>query len=339
MKEMGNHAPPSVFHRGCIIDHYFLERLIGRGGYGVIYLARDMNDDEFYALKIEKKHSKMRGLAMELEILQFMNGSPYVPTLVNFGDDDEHQWIVMELMGPSINTLRWEARRSRFNKYYGFMVASEMLKCLEACHEFGFVHRDVKPSNFLLRGNTEYPISVVDFGLSRCYVDRETGEHLSARQTAAFVGTGKYASINAHEGKEQCRADDLIGWFYSIVEMIRGDLPWPMTRNRGILLKAKRRTPISKVCRKLPVQCIEIYEYINSLGYYDKPDYDRIHQLLNVARESSRHHRRYPWDKVSSRRLKKISPIDYRKEKGENRRVFDRKDDVEGPDIAICVVA
>jgi serine/threonine protein kinase len=338
-KDHERHDPPSKFRRGSVIDHYRLERLIGKGGYGVIYVAKDLNDGSFCALKIEKKHSKLRGLAVELQMFVSMKGSPYVPALIGSGSDEEHRWIAMELMGPSMTVLRWEFGGSRFSKYSGFLIADEMLKCIQACHESGWVHRDIKPGNFLLRGGSEHPIVIVDFGLSRCYLDPQSGEVLNPRHSVGFVGTSKYASIRSHEGKEQCRADDLIGWFYTMVELVKGDLPWPVTRNRAILLKAKRRTSIGQLCRNLPPECLEMFNYIDSLDYYDRPDYDRIHFLLNAARESCKQHRRLDWEKLRSDRIKRISPIDFRREDGEEVRVFNKGKDVDGPVVAFCAVA
>jgi serine/threonine protein kinase len=265
-----------------------------------------------------------------------LQGTRYIPELITWGKDETHQWIVMELIGPSLSTIRWSFRDGHLSRYTGFFVAAEMLKCIEAVHKGGYVHRDIKPGNFLLRGGTANPVVIIDFGLSRRYV--ENGTTIPPRETVGFVGTAKYASIRTHEGKEQCRGDDLIGWFYTIVELLTGKLPWPASKDRELTLRWKNRTPIAKLCKHLPEECTEIYQYVSHLDYYDTPDYARIYRLLTAARNRCHKHKKMDWDKLRSRELKQISPLDIREKGISNPKVFHSERDISGPSMSACTI-
>ena len=79
----------------------------------------------------------------------------------------------------------------------------QILKGIEAIHEVGFLHRDVKPSNFAVgrTSSTMRHIFMLDFGLARQYTNAQ-GEVRPPRGAAGFRGTVRYASINAHKNKE-----------------------------------------------------------------------------------------------------------------------------------------
>jgi serine/threonine protein kinase len=92
-----------------------------------------------------------------------------------------------------------------------------MLRVIEAIHRRGILDREIKPSNFLIHPSRRFPVALIDYGLSRHFKDRRTGER------PGFVGTTKYASLNAHKGRELSRRDDLISWFFSMMECVTDD--------------------------------------------------------------------------------------------------------------------
>ncbi|KAL7713114.1 non-specific serine/threonine protein kinase [Entamoeba marina] len=88
------------------------------------------------------------------------------------------------------------------------MLADQCIKRIQIVHDKCFIHRDIKPDNFVMGIQTSNVVYVIDFGLSKKYKDQKTKQHAKYTEDHAFVGTVRYASINNHKGIEQSRRDD-----------------------------------------------------------------------------------------------------------------------------------
>ena len=83
------------------------------------------------------------------------------------------------------------------------MIANQILTILEYIHFKNYVHRDMKPENFLIGlVKKSKSIYIIDFGLSKKYKDSKTSDHIPFRDKKPLIGTARYASINAHKGIE-----------------------------------------------------------------------------------------------------------------------------------------
>jgi len=83
------------------------------------------------------------------------------------------------------------------------MIADQMLSNLEYIHFKNYVHRDVKPENFLIgAGKKSHIIYTIDFGLSKRFRDSRTHDHIPLKEGKPLIGTARYASINTHKGKQ-----------------------------------------------------------------------------------------------------------------------------------------
>jgi len=156
-------------------------------------------------------------------------------------------------------------------------------------HGMGVMHRDVKPSNFVLGGRYKAAqdpslankLFIIDFGLSRKYVGPE-GEIKPPRPNAGFRGTARYASVNSHQCKELSPRDDLWSVFYMMVEFATGTLPWRNQRDRDKVGEAKVKYMTgTKLTEGLPPEFEQFMAYLLTLDYYSKPDYGHIYNLYH----------------------------------------------------------
>ena len=102
-----------------------------------------------------------------------------------------------------------------------------MIQRLEFLHNNHFIHRDMKPDNFLMGLKQKQGVLyMIDFGLSKRYKDPKTAQHIPYRDGKSLTGTARYASVNTHIGIEQSRRDDLESVGYILLYFLKGSLPW-----------------------------------------------------------------------------------------------------------------
>jgi serine/threonine protein kinase len=130
------------------------------------------------------------------------------------------------------------------------------LSRVEFVHARSFIHRDIKPDNFLMGlGKKANQVHIIDFGLAKKYRDPKSHIHIPYRENKNLTGTARYASINTHLGIEQSRRDDMESLGYVLMYFLRGSLPW-----QGLKAATKRQkyekisekklsTPIDVLCR------------------------------------------------------------------------------------------
>ena len=210
--------------------------------------------------------------------------------------------MVMELLGDSLEELFSKCNR-KFSLKTALMLADQMINRIEYVHSKNFVHRDIKPDNFLIGIDKTFKyVYIIDFGLAKKYKDLKTGQHITYREGKSLTGTARYASINAHEGKELSRRDDLESIGYVILYFIRGSLPWQgiTTRNKEEkyrkIYEKKKSTNLEELCGGYPEEFKTYIEYCRGLEFEQTPDYDYLRGLLKNLFEREGYSYDYEYD-------------------------------------------
>lgn len=109
--------------------------------------------------------------------------------------------MVMDLLGPSLEDCFTMCGKKLSLKSV-LMLTGPMIERLEFINKRYFLHRDVKPDNFLMGyGDSKNTVYIIDFGLAKRYVDNDR-KHIKYKEGKQLTGTARYASINTHKGIE-----------------------------------------------------------------------------------------------------------------------------------------
>jgi serine/threonine protein kinase len=300
-----------VFDPGKRVGDFIITKHIGQGGYGDIYSATDSNSQTAVAVKVEYLDAEKQGLLDEIDIFEALEDSDYFPKLLGKGEQEDFRYCAMSLLGASLSSLKRAVPDQRFARFTAARVALEMVKCIEQFHAHGYIHRDIKPANFLVRPDAVKPVCLIDFGLSQPFL--EHGQHIPPSSDAGFTGTCRYASIHAHDEKQLSRRDDMISWFYSVLELMIGRLPWPGSRDREATVRFKRLITPMEICDGLPRAFEKIWLHVQKLEFKQAPNYRMIKNILReIIKRIPLGQRNWDWADLSDQELDAVSSIPIR---------------------------
>lgn len=267
-------------------NKYRIGRKIGSGSFGDIYLGTNIISGEEIAIKLESSKVKHPQLEYEARVYKALAGGVGIPFVRWFGTECDYNAMVMDLLGPSLEDLFNFCNR-KFSLKTVLLLADQLISRIEYIHAKSFIHRDIKPDNFLMgigkRGNQ---VNVIDFGLAKKFRDPKTHLHIPYRENKNLTGTARYASINTHLGVEQSRRDDLESLGYVMMYFCRGSLPWQglkaATKKQKYdrIMEKKMTTPTEVLTRGFPNEFAIYLNYTRSLRFDDKPDYSYLRKLF-----------------------------------------------------------
>lgn len=278
---------------------YVVERKLGKGGFGQVYVGRRPNSKgdaksgtganaECLALKFEHRSSKgcNYGPPYEWNVYSSLGGTHGVPKVHYKGRQGDYYVMVMDLLGPSLWDT-WNANGQIMSQEMVACIAVEALAILESFHAKGYVHGDIKPENFLLGPPgtpNENKLYLVDLGLATRWRDPGCMTHVDYDQRPdVFRGTVRYASVHAHLGRTGSRRDDLESLAYTLLFLLKGRLPWQGYQgdNKGFLVcKKKMSTPAEVLCRYSPPVFRTFMETVVNLKFDEEPKYEALRALL-----------------------------------------------------------
>ncbi|KAK1375912.1 Non-specific serine/threonine protein kinase [Heracleum sosnowskyi] len=267
-------------------NKFRLGRKIGSGSFGEIYLGTNIQTNEEVAIKLENIKTKHPQLLYESKLYKILQGGTGIPNVRWFGVEGDYNVLVMDLLGPSLEDLFNFCSRKLSLKTV-LMLADQMVNRVEFVHSKSFLHRDIKPDNFLMGlGRRANQVYAIDFGLAKKYRDSTTHQHIPYRENKNLTGTARYASMNTHLGIEQSRRDDLESLGYVLMYFLRGSLPWQglkagnKKQKYEKISEKKVSTSIEALCRGYPTEFASYFHYCRSLRFDDKPDYAYLKRIF-----------------------------------------------------------
>ena len=272
----------------------FQYKLLGKGGFGHLFLGRSIHENSFIAIKVEEQSPRSR-LAWEYQILKELSDGEGIPKVYRLHRGKKHNYLIMQLLGKSLDKLFVDMKK-KFSIKTVCMIAYQMVQRIEFVHSKGYIHRDVKPGNFLLGKNLDRKkIYIIDFGLSKKYIDKSTNKHIIYKEGKGLTGTARYVSLNTHYGIEQSRRDDIEGIAYNLIYFAKGKLPWQGVKTKNKKEKHKKIMELKeeynpdKLCEGLPEEFPTLLKYSRKLDFEEKPDYKNIKimfkQLMNANKQ------------------------------------------------------
>ena len=236
---------------GKMLGRYEIVKILGEGGMGAVYQARDTELDRMVAIKIIKPSladdpAILQRFRQELILARQITHKNIV-RIYDLGEADGVKFITMEYVeGEDVRTIM--RRQGKLEPADAALLVRQMLEGLAVAHEEGIIHRDLKPGNIMRDANGR--IVIMDFGLAHS----DTGSGMT--QAGEMLGTVEYMSPEQAQGKPLDRRSDLFTIGLIFYELLTGKIPFEADTVVASLVKRsqERAVPVSQVEVTVPPQ-------------------------------------------------------------------------------------
>ncbi|MDA9857568.1 serine/threonine protein kinase [Rubripirellula sp.] len=223
-KPSAHFEPPSVERLAELFPSLEIIELLGAGGMGAVYKARQTGLDRVVALKVlpeEFGHDVKFSLRFTREARTLAKLShPNIVSLYEFGNVADTYYFLMEYVEGS--TLRDIVKSGELDSKHALAIVPYLCDALQYAHDKGIVHRDIKPENILM--SSDGGVKIADFGLSRIVGNETQQPALTA--THQVMGTPRYMAPEQLEGMRNVdHRADIYSLGVVIYEMLTGELP------------------------------------------------------------------------------------------------------------------
>lgn len=251
---------------GARLGPYEIVDLIGRGGMGEVYRARDERLGRDVAIKILPSHLSAHSEALkrfrrEARAVAALS-HPNIVALFDIGDSDEGPYVVTELLDGE--TLRSRLLRGAVTMEEALRIAVAIADGLGAAHAKGIIHRDLKPENVVL--TAAGGVKILDFGLAATQRPLAGASSDSFSQTEMLtepglvIGTIGYMSPEQLRGRPLTTACDVFALGCVIYEMLRGEMPFQRGSNFDIIASVLRDDPLARDMDDVPSELRAVLE-------------------------------------------------------------------------------
>ena len=232
---------------GTRLGAYELLSLVGEGGMGQVYRARDSRLNRVVALKVlrpdssasDTRRERFKREARAISALQH----PHICSLYDVGQTDGIDYLVMEYVEGE--TVEHRLRRKRLTLREALGIGAQIADAVARAHAHGIVHRDLKPSNIML---TQDGAKLLDFGLAK-FDDHSTHTERLATETQALtsenniLGTFQYMAPEQLEGKNADARTDVFAYGLVLYEMITGSRAFEGQSTASLISAIMTATP------------------------------------------------------------------------------------------------
>jgi serine/threonine-protein kinase len=215
---------PRLEEGDVVADRYRIDGIVGRGGFGAVYQATQIDTGISVALKILLKNfssskTDSKRFRREASLVQKLQ-HPNVVALLDFGETDRGQpYIAFELLeGEALGKVLKES--GRLPLWRASQITRDVLSALEAAHALGVIHRDIKPQNIFLCAGTR-GTKVLDFGIAKTVTDEAAGA-TQLTEAGQMIGTPHYMAPEQVRGAGIYPATDLYSLGLLMAEMLTG---------------------------------------------------------------------------------------------------------------------
>jgi eukaryotic-like serine/threonine-protein kinase len=239
-----------LFPSGTLLGaRYRILRVLGEGGMGAVYQARDHELDRIIALKVIRPElagnpAILQRFKQELILARNVTHRNVV-RIFDLGEAEGIKFITMEYVdGEDLRAIL--KREGKFTPRDAVHVVEQVCRALEAAHTEGVIHRDLKPQNIMR--DSQGRIVVMDFGLARSL------DTSGMTQTGALVGTLEYMSPEQALGTELDQRSDLFTLGLIFFELLSGKMPYKADTALASLMKRtqERAAPVSSIDGSIP---------------------------------------------------------------------------------------
>ncbi|MCV2890302.1 serine/threonine protein kinase [Ruegeria aquimaris] len=256
--------PSDMFRPGQVLNNtYEIQGVLGRGGTGEVYLARNQITGRSFAIKALNARFSGNDDYLELMKREEEMRSIVNDAVVRYADcskaDSGQVFLVMDYIdGPSLNDVMFERRPTDREL---MIIVHRVLEGLEATHAQGIVHRDLSPDNIILRGGEAERATIIDFGIAK-----DTSADARTIVGNDFAGKYEFAAPEQLDGRSEFRTD-----FYalgaSILAAAKGEIP-DVGTTPGEIIRRKQQ-PLDTTRLKEPLK--GLIDWLSAPRLEDRP--------------------------------------------------------------------
>ena len=236
-------AAPAQGPMPAKLGKYRLERELGRGSSGTVYLGHDPFEDREVAIKVYYRDDQLEGAQASLQSKIFFNEAhmagqlkhPNILPIHDAGEEEGQRYVVMDFLPDAVPLAKYTRNDNLLPMSKVVEIFFSTAKALDHAHQNGVVHRDIKPANILMnpRGHT----LIVDFGIAK-------SSRMPDSELVGSIGTPRYMSPEQVRGEDVNNQTDLYSLGVTIYELLTGTSPFMAQSLKDLTHRILKEDPV-----------------------------------------------------------------------------------------------